>query len=113
MYILSQDGKTSVNSTTLSSLGIERGRCYDEELRDVFTAPCEVIAYGKGDKEYRMGLYADKEEAIENLRDLHGAMERSEKTYAFRKSWKVYEYCYHKRLKEERDSGEEPSYEEL
>ena len=112
MYILSQDGEISVNSTTLSSLGIEQGRYADEELRSVFPVPYEIIAYGKGDKKYRMGLYADKEEAIRSLEYLHSAMGRMEKTYIFGASGKVYEYYYCKRTREEEASHPELKYED-
>jgi len=100
MYILSQDREKSVNNTTLSSFGIRQVEYANEELSAKFPKPYAVIAYGKGDKEYLMAVYANKEEALRNLEEMHRAIKRSEKTIEFNSSTEVFLYRKNKEYEE-------------
>ena len=93
MYIMSQNGEVTVNSATLSSVEIRPTKFTEDDLQQAFPEPYAIVAYGSGKKEYPMGIYADREEALELLGYMHNAMGHSEKTFEFWQSFKVDEYC--------------------
>jgi hypothetical protein len=115
MYIMSQNGEISVNSTALISFGIEKTKFLDEETSKAFPEPYVVIAYGKGDKEYRMGLYTDKEDAVWNLKRQHEAMKNAEKTFRFGPNYKLSRYIeeriYEKEKASHADDNNEDDFE--
>ena len=96
MYIMDQFHKMTVNSTTLSSIQIQEIFFADSELKEAFPKPYRIMGYGKGDKEYVLGTYADVVEATRELEGLHKAMENKEKTYELRDSYKINSYFWEK-----------------
>ena len=83
MYLLSQNKAVSVNSTTLSSISIEKAVFVNKEFEEKFPEAHAILAFGKGDKTYIMGIYTNKERAEREMERLHDAMSEKEPTYSF------------------------------
>ncbi len=81
MYILSQDRMTTINSTALTSINIEKIRFFDPKFEERFPDAHRIVAYGKGEKIYILGAYEDKQNAIYHLTWLLNAMKDNERTY--------------------------------
>lgn len=83
MFIMSQDEDLTVNSTTLSSINIEKISFIDDKLQKQYPDAHKVVAYGKGEKSYLLGIYGSKVSAEYALRRLHIAMDENMKTFRF------------------------------
>lgn len=83
MYILSQNKLLTVNSTILSSINIEKIEWDDPDMIKKYPDAHKIVAYGKGEKVYLLGIYDGKKSAEWKLSWLHEAMKENQKTFEF------------------------------
>ena len=81
MYITSQSKDLSVNTISLTSIEIRPLSFADESINEEYPDACAIYAYGKGEKRYLLGVYADESSAEREIRDIQDAMKSSEKIY--------------------------------